>query len=423
VDLFLRPDEEPELAVRLGLAGPTASGRLRSGSPESPATWPPVLGAEDGGRVGPVGRSIADRLPRTRAAAVASHRVARRSATQAWIPIVYGCDKTCTYCVVPFTRGPERSRPFDEILSEATSLAEAGYREVMLLGQNVNSYGHDLPAEARFVDSGEARRIGPRIDRHGRPDIAALLRAIDGIRDPHGRPAIPRLRFITSHSWDLSDRLIRAMAECQSVCEHLHLPVQSGSDVVLRRMGRQYSVESYRDLIARLRGAVPGIGLTTDVIVGFPGETGEQFEETLALLREIRFDTVYAAAYSPRPGTPAAALPDDVPAGEKRGRLNALLAAQEAIGLERNQAWCGRITEVLVDESRAPRPHEHEQRHEPVPGEGVARLSGRARDNRLVHLDGPSGLVGRRVSVRIDRAGPYALAGSLVDDVPDGERA
>ncbi len=356
VDLFLRPDEEPELVARLGLASPTAPGSLsRPGGAgdarvihAGPAAAPPREHA-----------AVADALPAVRAGAVSDDRVARRSAIQAWLPIIYGCDKTCTYCIVPFSRGPERSRPFDDVVEEARNLAAAGYREVTLLGQNVNSYGHDLPAAPRFGHVQRSREIGHQLDLDGRPDIAELLRAIDGIRTADGVPAIPRLRFITSHPWDLGDRLIAAMAECPSVCEHLHLPVQSGSDPVLRRMGRQYTVSSYLDLVDRLRAAVPGICLTTDVIVGFCGETEAQFRETLALLERVRYDTVFAAAFSPRPGTPAARLPDDVPAADKRRRLNELLALQEEIGWERNRAWIGRTTEVLVDGIDRPRAHDH----------------------------------------------------------------
>ena len=253
VDLFLRPDEEPELVDRLGLA--SAQGAV--GLPSAATTT-----------VGRTTVGAADHLPGTRAAAVASGAVARDSAVTAWLPIVYGCDKTCTYCIVPFSRGPERSRPFDEIVDEARGLAAAGYREVTLLGQNVNSYGHDLPAEPRFADVDTDRWAGRRLDLHGRPDLAALIRAIDGIRTADGVPAIPRLRFVTSHPWDLSDRLIAAMADCPSVCAHLHLPVQSGDDAVLRRMGRQYTIEHYLERLARIREAVPGIAISTDVIVG-----------------------------------------------------------------------------------------------------------------------------------------------------------
>ena len=368
VDLFLRPDEEPELTARLGLAGATAPGRMQ--------------GAQ---------REVGD--------------LRRQSATSAWLPIIYGCDKTCTYCIVPFSRGPERSRPFDDVVAEARSLAAAGYKEVTLLGQNVNSYGHDLPTDSRFGDVVTGRHLGRQLELDGRPDMAALLRAIDGLRTADGVRAISRLRFVTSHPWDLSERLIGAMAECPSVCEHLHLPVQSGDDTVLRRMGRQYSIAAYLELVARLREAIPGITLTTDVIVGFCGETEAQFERTLDLLRTVRFETVFAAAFSVRPGTPAAKLDDDVPRAEKKRRLQALLDLQEGIGLEANEAWVGRTTEVLVDQQRPPSSHA---------GDGSApRLAGRNRNNKLVHFDGSRELLGRLVEVSVEHAGPYALVGSL----------
>lgn len=395
VDLFLRPDEEPELVERLGLASPQAA-----------------IGAT--GTVARIGRTIvgaADRLPTMRAQAVASGSVARDSATSAWLPIVFGCDKTCTYCIVPFSRGPERSRPFDDVLAEARALADAGYREVTLLGQNVNSYGHDLPAEPRFAHVDTHRWSGRRLDLHGRPDLAELLRAIDAIHGPDGRPAIPRLRFVTSHPWDLSDRLIAAMGECESVCEHLHLPVQSGDDAVLRRMGRQYSIEHYLERLEAIRRAVPEIAISTDVIVGFCGETEQQFEATLRLLQTVRYDQVFAAAYSPRPGTPATRLPDDVSPADKRRRLNELLALQERIGLERNQAWVGRTAEVLVEGAGERPAHGHEADLDAA--DGLPRLSGRNREHKLVHLHGPLELVGRLVDVQITHAGPYALRGRL----------
>ncbi|MEP7378588.1 MAG: tRNA (N6-isopentenyl adenosine(37)-C2)-methylthiotransferase MiaB [Chloroflexota bacterium] len=370
VDLFLRPDEEPELTARLGLASATAPGGM-------------VGGMREVGSAREVGG------------------LRRQNATSAWLPIIYGCDKTCTYCIVPFSRGPERSRPFDDVLAEAQMLAAQGYREVTLLGQNVNSYGHDLPPETRFGHIRRARELGRSLELDGRPDIAELLRSIKDI---------PRIRFVTSHPWDLSDRLIGAMAESPSVCEHLHLPVQSGDDAVLRRMGRQYSIAAYLELVARLRAAIPGITLTTDVIVGFCGETEAQFERTLDLLRDVRFETVFAAAFSVRPGTPAARLEDDVPRAEKKRRLQALLDLQEGIGLAANEAWVGRTTEVLVDQQRPALSH----------GDGASngdggrpRLAGRNRNNKLVHFDGPETLIGALVDVRVERAGPYALVGSL----------
>ena len=439
VDVFLRPDEEPEIVERLGLASAQAPVGITGGVDTARTTV--VMGTVV---------SAADLLPGTRAVAVAAGTVRRDSAVSAWVPIVYGCDKTCTYCIVPFTRGPERSRPFDDIVAEARSLAAAGFREVTLLGQNVNSYGHDLPAEARFSHVDEARTVGRRIERSERPDLAELLTAIDGIRDADGGPAIARLRFLTSHPWDLSDRLVTAIAERPSVCEHLHLPIQSGDDVMLHRMGRQYTVAHYLERLDRLRTAVPGISLSTDVIVGFCGETEAQHEATLALLREVRFDQVFAAAFSPRPGTPAARLADDVPATEKRRRLNELLAIQEEIGLERNRAWIGREVEVLVDQASDRAEHDHDDPpaalegsdagvgiadpaddgadptartdaaddpgaavaggREPL-GPGQARLAGRTRESKLVHLVGDPALVGSLVRARIVHAGPYSLRG------------
>ena len=413
VDLFLRPDEEPELIDRLGLA----SAQAPVGSLAMTAATTVVKGA-------PV--SDAAHLVKARAHAVAGGAVSRGSVISAWLPIIYGCDKTCTYCIVPFSRGPERSRPFDEILDEARALASAGYREVTLLGQNVNSYGHDLPAEPRFGHVVTARTVGRQQDRGARPDLAELIRAIDGLRgaDDDRTPAIPRLRFVTSHPWDLSDRLIEALRDCPSVCESVHLPVQSGSDSMLRRMGRQYTIEHYRERLARIREAVPGVTLSTDIIVGFCGETEAEYGDTLRLLETICFDQVFAAAYSERPGTPATRLVDDVPVAEKRRRLVELLAVQEGIGLERNRAWLGRATEVLVDTVVPPRTHDHDDEAEAggssesrdafahLP-EGAMHLLGRSRESKLVHVAGPPNLLGQEVRVTIDHAGPYALRGAL----------
>ncbi len=230
VDLFLRPDEEPELVDRLGLA-----------SAQAPIG---ALGATT--TVGRTVVGVADHLAETRARAVGQGTVARGSAIAAWLPIIYGCDKTCTYCIVPFSRGPERSRPFDDIVDEARALAAAGYREVTLLGQNVNSYGHDLAARGA-LRARRRRRAGPAASSTSPAARTSPSSSARSTRcaPPTARPAIGRLRFVTSHPWDLSDRLIAALADCASVCEHLHLPVQSGSDAVLRRMGRQYTIEHY----------------------------------------------------------------------------------------------------------------------------------------------------------------------------------
>ncbi len=311
-------------------------------------------------------------------------------------------------------------------------LAAQGFREVTLLGQNVNSYGHDLAAEPRFAHVSTTRTVGRHQDREARPDLAELIRAVDGLRAADGTPAIQRLRFVTSHPWDLSDRLVEAMADCPSVCESLHLPVQSGSDSMLRRMGRQYTIEHYLERVGRIRAAVPGISLSTDVIVGFCGETDAEYEATLDLLRTVRFDQVFAAAYSERPGTPATKLADDVPAAEKRRRLVELLGVQETIGLERNRAWLGRTTEVLVDTIVPPRTHDHDedvhdQVEEPGPSrdafarlpEGLVHLAGRSRENKLVHVAGAPVLHGELVQVRVEHAGAYALRGALVTVIGD----
>jgi tRNA-2-methylthio-N6-dimethylallyladenosine synthase len=428
VDLFLRPDEEPELVERLGLAsaqGPVGLGS-GNGAPNPPGSAVAPRTAATTVVKG-VAVSAADHLAGSRADAVASGAVRRESAVAAWLPIIYGCDKTCTYCIVPFSRGPERSRPFDEVVDEARALAAAGYREITLLGQNVNSYGHDLPAEARFAHVAEARRAGRQIDRASRPDLAELIRAIDALRGPDGGLAVPRLRFITSHPWDLSDRLVDAMAEAPSVCAALHLPVQSGDDEVLHRMGRQYSIAHYEERLGRIREAIPGIAVSTDVIVGFCGETEAQFASTLRLLETIRYEQVFAAAYSPRPGTPATRLPDDVPAAVKKERLNRLLALQEEIGFARNRERLGSVASVLVDTLERPRGHDHhEEGDEPPPPtlagrdpfaaplpDGWVRLAGRSRENRLVHLVGPAAIVGSIVDVRIQAVGPYSLRGVL----------
>ena len=428
VDLFLRPDEEPELVERLGLASAQGPVGLGGGS-TAPLGHGRAVALRTAATtlVKGVAVSAADHLAGSRADAVASGAVRRESAVAAWLPIIYGCDKTCTYCIVPFSRGPERSRPFDEVVAEARALAAAGYREITLLGQNVNSYGHDLPAEPRFSHVAEARRAGRRIDRASRPDLAELIRSIDALRGPDGGPAVPRLRFVTSHPWDLSDRLIRAMAEAPGVCAALHLPVQSGDDDVLRRMGRQYTIAHYEERLGRIREAIPGISFSTDVIVGFCGETEAQFASTLRLLETVRYGQVFAAAYSPRPGTPATRLPDDVPAAVKKERLNRLLALQEEIGFARNRERLGSVASVLVDTLERPRGHDHDEAgNEPPPAtlagrdpfadplpDGWVRLAGRSRDNRLVHLAGTPALVGSIVDVRIEAAGPYSLRGIL----------
>ena len=292
------------------------------------------------------------------------------------VPISFGCDHLCTYCIVRLRRGRESSRPVDEIVAEVRDLAARGVSEVTLLGQNVDSYGHDLD------DGGLGRP----------PDLADLLEAV------HAVSGLARIRFLTSHPADMAQRLVETAARLPLVCEHMELPVQAGDDAVLRRMGRGYTVAEYRDLVARIRAAMPGVGLATDVIVGFPSETAGQFEATYRLLEEIRFDMVHVAAYSPRPGTPSARLADDVPAREKDRRRKAVDDLQERIVAEINAGLVGQTVEVLVEE-----------RHR-------GKWRGRTGSNKLVFFDvGQQDRAGQLVPVRITQAGAWSMQAEPVD--------
>ena len=242
----------------------------------------------------------------------------------AWVQIVAGCSNYCTYCIVPSVRGPEASRPAADILREIRGLADAGVREVTLLGQNVNAYG----AEPGFP---------------GAESFADLLRAACSV------PGIERVRFMTSHPKDMSPELIEVIGGANQVCEHVHLPVQSGSDRILAAMNRRYDRAAYLDLVARLRRAVPDLTLTTDLIVGFPGETEEDFQDTLSLVEECRYDSAFTFIYSPRRGTAAAALPGRLEAGVAEDRMTRLVEVVQRLGRERNQALVGRTVEVLVE--------------------------------------------------------------------------
>jgi len=241
-----------------------------------------------------------------------------------------GCNHRCTYCIVPQTRGPEVSRPAADILAEARALADAGVVEVTLLGQNVNSYGL---AEG----TGTRRALMP-----GYPSFAELLRMV-------GRLGIPRVRFVTSHPVNLDDEIIEAIADTPAICRYIHLPVQSGSNRVLKRMAREYTREFYLDRVRRVRALVPDATLSTDIIAGFPGETAEDFEETLALYREVNYDAAYMFIYSEREGTPAALHFEDVPREVKVERLTRLVDLQKEISLRQNQGWVGREVEVLIN--------------------------------------------------------------------------
>ncbi|HWP42370.1 MAG TPA: tRNA (N6-isopentenyl adenosine(37)-C2)-methylthiotransferase MiaB [Blastocatellia bacterium] len=252
-----------------------------------------------------------------------------KGALSAYLTIMRGCNHRCTYCIVPATRGPEVSRPAADIIEEARALERAGVVEVTLLGQNVNSYG--------MVPGTGARR--ELLD--GYPSFAELLRMV-------GRVGIPRVRFVTSHPVNFDDRIIEAIADTPAVCRYIHLPVQSGSNRVLKRMAREYTVEFYLDRIRRIREALPDATISTDIIAGFPGETDGDFEETLALYREVRYDAAYMFIYSEREGTPAALHFEDLPREVKVERLKRLVDLSKEVSLERNRAWVGREVEVLV---------------------------------------------------------------------------
>jgi tRNA-2-methylthio-N6-dimethylallyladenosine synthase len=301
-----------------------------------------------------------------------------------------GCDKKCAYCIVPMTRGQEVSRPLAEILEEVQQLARAGYRQVTLLGQNVTSYGKRFPDGSGFRGPGLRRRL-LEAEAENLVDFPALLRAIDA------KTSVERVRFTTSHPFDAHEELFRAMADCPSVCEYLHLPVQSGSDRMLRAMRRGYTVDGYRAKVDRLRALVPDVALSTDIIVGFPGEADADFEATVALMRAIEFDSAFLFKYSPRPGTEAAGWVDDVPRSVKEARHRDLLALQESISRRKLAAWIGREVEVLVEERNR-----------------RGQLAGHTRQNVNVVCPGPDAAIGQLVAVQVERATPTTLIGALV---------
>ncbi len=305
----------------------------------------------------------------------------RESPWHAWVSVSVGCDNRCTFCIVPLVRGPQRSRSMGDILAEVQGLARRGVVEVSLLGQNVNTYGRDLtlagdgghPARARFGE---------------------LLRAVDGVG------GIRRIRFTSPHPHDFTDDVVHAMADSPAVCEHIHFPMQSGSDRVLRAMRRSYRSDRYLGWLRRIRDAVPGVAVTTDIIVGFPGETEEDFAGTLRVVAEARFDAAYTFQYSPRPGTPAASFQDQVPKAVVQERFDRLVQLQERISLERNAELVGRRVEVLVE------------------GEGrKGRTAGRTRTNKLVHFDADAP-AGSFVDVLVTAAHPHHLDGQALVAAP-----
>ena len=296
--------------------------------------------------------------------------VRRTYAFKSGVNIMYGCNNFCSYCIVPYVRGREKSRKPQEILDEIRSLAEDGVCEIMLLGQNVNSYGKTLSEPVSF---------------------ASLLSQAAEI------PGIERVRFMTSHPKDLSDDLIAVMAENDGICPHLHLPLQSGSSRVLERMNRHYTKESYLSLVARIRSAMPEISLTTDLIVGFPGETEEDFLETLDVVRRVRFDSAFTFLYSKRSGTPAASFADQIPEEVMHERFDRLLAEVQEIGRQQTARFEGRELPVLVEEVNARDPE---------------LVTGRLANNTIVHFPGDASLIGRIVPVRLDACHGFYYIGS-----------
>ena len=289
----------------------------------------------------------------------------------AFVPIIYGCNFLCSYCIVPYRRGKETSRPLADIVREVEELVGRGVREVTLLGQTVNAYGHDLP---------------------DKPGLADLLRALDAV------PGLARLRFLTSHPKYMSDEIIDTMAALGTVCEHMNLPVQAGDDEVLRRMRRTYTGDYWADRIAYTRDRMPGVTVATDVIVGFPGETEAQFQRTHDLLERVGCDKVHLAMYSPRPGTLSARWEDDIPHEEKQRRHRELELLQEQVCTERNAKRLGETTEVLVE------------------GKQKGRWTGRSRGNTLVHFDDERDVLGKLVDVRIMKTSPWFLIGEPVGE-------
>jgi tRNA-2-methylthio-N6-dimethylallyladenosine synthase len=303
----------------------------------------------------------------------------------AWVPVAVGCDNHCSYCIVPTVRGPERSREFDEIGSEADRLAGEGVLEVTLLGQNVNSYGRDL---------------------YGAPRFAEVLRSVSAT-------GIPRIRFVTSHPKDLSDDIIATMAQVPSVMPSLHLPVQSGSDRILRAMNRRYTAEHYLDLVERLRGAIPGLALSTDVIVGFPGESDADFEETLGVVEAAHYDQAFTFIYSPRAGTPAARMSGAVPRDVAQERFDRLVAVVQRCALENNTGLVGTVQHVLVEGASK---------------RDASVLAGRTPTGKVVHAPLDPGehaedLAGTFVDVEVQAAQTWFLSGRVLGATSDGPKA
>ncbi len=296
--------------------------------------------------------------------------VIRESTFRAWVSIMYGCNNFCTYCIVPYVRGRERSRRPEMIIEEVRGLVESGCKEITLLGQNVNSYGKEFGGECNF---------------------ATLLSRICEIEGDF------TLRFMTSHPKDASFELIDIMAKNDKIAKHFHLPVQSGSDRMLREMNRHYNKETYLSLVDYMREKMPDIAISTDIIVGFPGETEEDFEDTLALMRRVKYDMIFSFIYSPRTGTPAAKM-EQVPDEIKTERMNRLLALQNELLAEKNEAYVGKTMRVLVEGKSKT---------------NEAKMSARTEGNRIVLFDGDESLTGKFINLKITKSAPFALIGEI----------
>lgn len=296
----------------------------------------------------------------------------RKSRHKAWVNIMYGCDKFCTYCIVPYTRGQQRSRKAGEILYEINTLKKLGYKEITLLGQNVNAYGKDLPDQ---------------------PDFAGLLELA-------AQSGIERIRFMTSHPWDFSNAMIDVIARYDNIMPYIHLPLQSGDDEILRRMGRRYSSQDYLKLFHKIQEKIPGVSISTDIIVGFPNESDEAFEHTLDVVRECAFDSAFTFIYSPRPGTPAAVMEDPIPLEVKKERLQRLNTLWNDLALEKNKAWEGREVEVLCDGPSRKDEHVY---------------SGYTPEMKLVNFTGENIHAGDLVRVHIDQAKTFSMDGHALE--------
>lgn len=290
---------------------------------------------------------------------------------KAWVNIMYGCDKFCTYCIVPYTRGKERSRTMDEILKEVNELKNDGYKEITLLGQNVNAYGKDLSADY---------------------DFATLLAKV-------AETEIPRIRFMTSHPWDFSDAMIDAIAKYDNIMPFIHLPMQSGDTDVLKKMGRRYTAESYKTLFDKIKNRIPGVAISTDIIVGFPNETDEQFQHTLDMVNYCKFDNCFTFIYSPREGTPAAKMEDTIPMEEKSKRLAILNQTWNKYALEKNKQYEGKVVKVLVDGPSKKDP---------------STFTGYSPENKIINFTGENIKAGDFVDVYIERAKTFSMDGKAL---------